>query len=109
MTAFDPGLQPERTALAWRRTALAVTVWLLGAGRLVAASSGAVAALLGTGGVALGLGLVLVAQRRAAVVDRALRADADLRNGPGARLLATLAALALLIAIAGLVVAVAAR
>lgn len=57
---FDPGLQPERTGLAWRRTMLALTagalltlrllpqvlgLWGLGAGLLASTAAGTLAAL----------------------------------------------------------------
>jgi putative membrane protein len=50
---FDPGLQPERTALAWRRTALAILASSLVAARILAELFGPWAALLGLLGVAL--------------------------------------------------------
>lgn len=40
MSVFDPGLQPERSALAWQRTALAVAVGALVLARILAPSFG---------------------------------------------------------------------
>ena len=51
-TPHDPGLQPERTALAWQRSALALAVATIVVGRLTFSTVGLVALLV----VALGLG-----------------------------------------------------
>ena len=51
-TPRDPGLQPERTALAWQRSALALAVATIVVGRLTFSTVGLVALLV----VALGLG-----------------------------------------------------
>ncbi|HYH23959.1 MAG TPA: DUF202 domain-containing protein [Blastococcus sp.] len=79
---FDPGLQAERTELAWRRTALAMAVAAVGAGRLAAPA-------IGTAAIALaGLGLVqavvvsVLAGRRYRLTHRSLLAHADLTGVP---------------------------
>jgi uncharacterized membrane protein YidH (DUF202 family) len=106
VTPFDPGLQPERTALAWRRTAQSLAVGSLAAGRLLEAALGGASWLLAVIGVVLALGLLVAARRRTSAIDRALRADRDLAAGPGAALPAAVTVVAVLVGVAGLVVAV---
>ena len=95
-TLFDPGLQPERTELAWRRTALAIGVGSLIALRVLPAIAPTPAlqqAWLAPGivGVAFAVLLWVRARARHMRVNRALldeRAD----RLPGAGLLLVLTA-----------------
>jgi uncharacterized membrane protein YidH (DUF202 family) len=104
VTPFDPGLQPERTALAWRRTAQSLAVGSLAAGRLLEAALGGASWLLAVIGVVLALHLLVAARRRVSAIDRALRADRA--AGPGAALPAAVTVVAVLVGVAGLVVTV---
>ncbi|TDB77329.1 DUF202 domain-containing protein [Micromonospora sp. KC723] len=61
----DPGLQPERTRLAWRRTALALTVVTVLALRL-ALTGGVAGALLAALMVLLWVGALVALRGRAA-------------------------------------------
>ncbi|WP_369814275.1 DUF202 domain-containing protein [Frigoribacterium sp. Leaf164] len=98
---FDPGLQPERTALAWRRTALALTVGSLVGLRVLplllgdGAATYAVAGL----GVAASVAVLVGAHRRYRRVHRLLTSGADDRAPIGGGLLP--AAVALLTVAAG--------
>ena len=73
MAPADPGLQPERTSLAWRRTALSVLVGSLGVAKILPPGWQDVAWLCGIAGLAWAADLFLVARHsyaegRAAVV-----------------------------------------
>ncbi|MDX3850554.1 DUF202 domain-containing protein [Streptomyces sp. AK02-01A] len=62
----DPGLQPERTWLAWRRTTLSLTVVTLLAARQAVHTGGTAAGVVACALSALvWLGFLAVAQRRA--------------------------------------------
>jgi putative membrane protein len=76
---FDVGLQAERTALAWRRTALAMAVAAVGAGRLAAPVLGFVAVLLGAVGLVQAALVAYAAGRRYRAVHRSLWVHGDLR------------------------------
>ncbi|MDX3236744.1 DUF202 domain-containing protein [Streptomyces sp. ME03-5709C] len=68
----DPGLQPERTRLAWRRTTLAFAVVALLAGRQAVLHGGSPAGLLVVALCALAwLSFTLTAQRRIAALGSA--------------------------------------
>lgn len=102
---FDPGLQPERTELAWRRTALAIAVGSLVALRLLPAVLGHIAWIApGVFGLITAGMLWLAARRRYARVSAATVGGGAHAALPDGRLPLTLAALAT--AIGGVCVAV---
>jgi uncharacterized membrane protein YidH (DUF202 family) len=81
---FDPGLQPERTELAWRRTALSVGVGSLVAMRLLPEILGdALWALGGVGGLLIAAAIWIAARARLRAVNRALTIDRTPMPGGG--------------------------
>jgi len=80
---FDPGLQPERTALAWRRTALALTGGSVVIMRILPGVVGAVGFVLGFAGLTLALVVLVGSHRRYRRQHRALTStdQAVLRSG----------------------------
>ncbi|MGI4894022.1 MAG: DUF202 domain-containing protein [Janthinobacterium lividum] len=104
---FDPGLQPERTTLAWRRTSLSLGIGSLVALRVLAPSLGGVAVVLGVFGGVLAVATWIAASRRGSRVSAELLRRGDLRDGPGAALIAVLAAVSLLAGVIGIAVIVA--
>jgi uncharacterized membrane protein YidH (DUF202 family) len=88
---FDAGLQPERTALAWRRTALSVLVGSVAGGRLLAPQLGVLAVVAGVLGCAFGAWMYVAAGARSRHATRTLLAEGHLRSGPGAGALAVTA------------------
>jgi putative membrane protein len=75
--AVDRGLQAERTALAWRRTSLALAVAAAGAGRLAAPALGALALALAGLGLLQAVAVGWRAARRYRTVRRALGSGGD--------------------------------
>ncbi|WP_248241672.1 DUF202 domain-containing protein [Microbacterium kunmingense] len=88
---FDPGLQPERTELAWRRTALAFGIGSIVAMRLIPAVFGSAWWVLrGGGGLVASGWLWLSARRRYGIVNSILAREGDRGRMPGAGLLLAL-------------------
>jgi uncharacterized membrane protein YidH (DUF202 family) len=87
---FDPGLQPERTALAWRRTALTLAVGAVVSFRLLPPVLGLWSIALGVAGLLLSIAIWILAGRRARRVQRALLSSAGPLPGGGLPLFLTL-------------------
>jgi uncharacterized membrane protein YidH (DUF202 family) len=101
---WDPGLQPERTLLAWKRTALGLTAGLAAASRLLASDHSWLGVALPLAALALGGALAAAALRRSDRLNRWLRAREagdPSPEAPGGRLLLTVAVVAVLLAAAG--------
>ncbi|MGY4719447.1 YidH family protein [Naumannella cuiyingiana] len=94
---WDPGLQNERTRLAWQRTALSLLVATLVMARLLAHTSIPLAIGLSTASVLIMAALARLAERRYRLAQRRLHANAPLS---GAGLPAAMTALLVLLGVA---------
>lgn len=100
---WDPGLQPERTVLAWRRIAIALLGMALVAPRFVWPVFGSWA-IVPSGFVVVGaIAVLVVSHRRYVRVHRGLTAD-NTALMPDGRLQFVTLLLALLLAAVGLVI-----
>jgi hypothetical protein len=93
----DPGLQPERTALSWQRSTLAIVTMVVGGTHLASAIPLAGALLAGTA-MATAVAAVLGAQRCLRISHRVVGAEHD------GRPLFLLAAAVASLAFAGLII-----
>ena len=84
---FDPGLQPERTALAWRRTTLTVAVGAVVSFRLLPPVLGLWSLAVGVAGLLLSATTWILAGRRARRVQSALLSSSGPLPGGGLPLL----------------------
>lgn len=91
---YDPGLQPERTLLAWRRTCLAFAAGSLVAMRFAAETVGLFAVLIGIVGAGLSVAAYLAAMVGYRRANAALARDGTLAHSAWPMALATAAALA---------------
>lgn len=80
---FDPGLQPERTALAWRRTILAFLIGSATSLRLLPPVLGAWSLAIGVAGLLATVGLWALSAARARRMEQALLAPIALPSGGG--------------------------
>jgi uncharacterized membrane protein YidH (DUF202 family) len=106
---FDPGLQPERTALAWRRTGLAVAVGAIASTRAFLHLLGVGAVAVGLLGIGLAALLLLGSTRRVRRAEAALLHDGTLVSGPGGRLVAAVCVVCTALGVAALVAVVGAH
>lgn len=105
MTQYDPGLQPERTQLAWRRTALSIAVVSLIAARALPLILGSgLWVIPGVVGVAASALFWVAAARRAGAVGRALSPTPRPDRMPDARLILLLVVFAVAAGVLALVV-----
>ncbi|WP_292732624.1 MULTISPECIES: DUF202 domain-containing protein [unclassified Microbacterium] len=102
---YDPGLQPERTELAWRRTALSIAVGSVVAMRLLPTALGSEWWILpGITGVVFAVVLWQWSRRRYVRVSHATVTARDHRMIPDGALLLTLAVFAALVGALGIAV-----
>ncbi|WP_169164894.1 DUF202 domain-containing protein [Cellulomonas taurus] len=87
-----PGVQAERTALAWRRTGLSLAIGALAGGRLLQPVTGPWVWLVAAVGALAAVGLTRAGDRRAARWATVLAAEPRRVPGPGGRTLALCAA-----------------
>lgn len=105
MALFDPGLQPERTELAWRRTTLAIAVGSLVAMRLLPEVLGHVLWIIpGVAGLIVSGWIWLRARRRYARVSASAIAHGDRAIAPDGRLPLVLAGFATVVGALGLMI-----
>lgn len=97
---FDPGLQNERTSLAWTRTGLALLAAVLLASRITARELGVVTVIFMVVTLPLTVDVLLSAGRRYRASRRALESSTPL---PDARLPFTVTVLVLSLAVIELI------
>jgi uncharacterized membrane protein YidH (DUF202 family) len=106
---FDPGLQLERTLLAWRRTCLALAVGNAAAIRYLAVLLGPWAMLIGAAGLVLALVAWILCTLRYRRVHQRLSDDAQLGSSGRLPLLMALSVVTLAVAAGLLTIEIALR